>query len=238
VEAFLILIAHIHLRILILIIDDDNSIRKFLELSLENAGYQVFTAPSGEQAFFMVNNHNPDMIILDLNLPDISGYEILQKIRKDSPIPIIMLTIEDSDKEKVKLLDAGADDYLTKPFNIQELLARIRVVIRHCIANSEETIFNIGDVVINLNLRTVTKNQKSVKLTATEYEILSILAKNSGKIVTQQQLLRSIWGPTLMEQTHYLRIYVAQLRKKIEINPSQPQIIITETGIGYRFMRG
>jgi two-component system KDP operon response regulator KdpE len=149
-----------------------------------------------------------------------------------------MLTIEDSDEEKVKLLDAGADDYLTKPFNIQELLARIRVVIRHCISNSEETIFNIGDVVIDLNLRTVTKNQKSVKLTVAEYEILSILAKNSGKIVTQQQLLRSIWGPTLMEQTHYLRIYVAQLRKKIEINPSQPQIIITETGIGYRFMRG
>lgn len=221
----------------ILIVDDDSSIRRFIELSLENSGYEIFTAQDGKQALSMMQDHKPNIVILDLNLPDISGFEVLQQIRKDSSIPVIMLTIEDDDTEKVKLLDAGADDYLTKPFSIQELLARIRVIIRHNSIKSEEAIFNSGDVVIDLNLRIVTKNQKPVKLTATEYEILSQLVQNSGKVVTQQQLLKSIWGPTLMEQTHYLRIYIAQLRKKIETNPSQPQIIITETGIGYRFIR-
>lgn len=224
-------------KVKILIVDDDSSIRKFLELSLENSGYEIFTASNGKEALSMVNNHKPNIVILDLNLPDISGYEVLQQIRKDSSVPVIMLTIEDNDEEKVKLLDAGADDYLTKPFSIQELLARIRVILRHHFIKSEEVIFNSGDLVIDLKLRLVTKNQKPVKLTATEYEILSQLAQGAGKVVTQQQLLKSIWGPTLMEQTHYLRIYIAQLRKKLETNPSQPQIIITETGIGYRLVK-
>ncbi len=221
----------------ILIVDDDSSIRRFLELSLENSGYKILTALDGKQAFSIVKDQKPNIIILDLNLPDISGYEVLQQIRKDSSVPVIMLTIEDNDDEKVRLLDAGADDYLTKPFSIQELLARIRVIIRHHLVKSEKTVFSSGDVIIDLNLRTVTKNDKPIKLTATEYEILSQLAQNAGKVVTQQQLLKSIWGPTLMEQTHYLRIYIAQLRKKIETNPSQPQVIITETGIGYRLKR-
>ncbi len=224
-------------EIKILIVDDDSAIRRFLELSLENSGYKIFTAQDGKQAISMAQNYKPNIVILDLNLPGMSGFEVLKQIRKDSSVPVIMLTIEDNDEEKVKLLDAGADDYLTKPFSIQELLARIRVIIRHYSIKSEETIFNSGDVVIDLNLRIVTKNQRPIKLTATEYEILSQLAQNSGKVVTQQQLLKSIWGPTLVEQTHYLRIYIAQLRKKIETNPSQPQIIITETGIGYRLVR-
>lgn len=222
----------------ILIVDDDSSIRRFLELSLKNSGYEIFIAQNGKQAISMSQEHKPSIIILDLNLPDISGLEVLKQIRIDSSIPVIMLTIEDDDTKKVNLLDAGADDYLTKPFSIQELLARIRVIIRHYYqVKLEETYIHSDDVVIDLNLRIVTKKHKAVKLTAIEYEILSQLAQNPGKIVTQQQLLKSVWGPTLMEQTHYLRIYIAQIRKKIETNPSQPKIIITETGIGYRFIR-
>lgn len=217
----------------ILVVDDDKSIRKFLQLSLEAAGYELFTAESHHEALSMLNN-NPDLIILDLNLPDKSGDETLKEIRLKFSTPVIMLTVEDSDEEKVRLLDAGADDYISKPFSLPELLARIRVIIRHAEAPPNNEILRIGDLEINFNLKKVSKANLPIKLTATEYSILVMLAKNPGKLISQEQLLNSIWGPHATQQSHYLRVYIGHLRKKIEDNPSQPRIIITETGIGYR----
>lgn len=221
----------------ILIVDDDASIRKFLKLSLENSSYSVTIAENGKEALKIIQNDKPNIVILDLNLPDYSGKELLQLIKKDFSIPVIMLTVEDSDEQKVELLDLGADDYLTKPFSIQELLARIRVVIRHYFYAKEEPIFRTSNIVIDFNTRTVTKDEQVIKLTAIEYEIFAYLAKNAGKVVTQQQLLKQVWGPSLTEQSHYLRIYIAQLRKKLEKDPGHPEIIITETGVGHRLLR-
>ena len=221
----------------ILIVDDDASIRKFLKLSLENSSYIVTVAENGKEALKTIHNDKPDIVILDLNLPDFSGKELLQLIKKDFSIPVIMLTVEDSDEKKVELLDFGADDYLTKPFSIQELLARIRVVIRHYFYAQEEPIFRTSNITIDFNTRTVTKDSQIVKLTAIEYEIFAYLAKNAGKVVTQQQLLKQVWGPNLTEQSHYLRIYIAQLRKKLEKDPGHPEIIITETGVGHRLLK-
>lgn len=217
----------------VLVIDDDSSIRNFLYLSLENSDYSTAVAENGKKALFSIAAKKPDLIILDRDLPDMNGFEILQIIKRDFNIPTLMLTVEDSYEEKVKFLDAGADDYLTKPFSIQELLARIRVIIRHAY-HSLEPIFKIANLEIDFNLRKVRKNGMEIKLTVTEYSILALLAKNFGKVITQEHLLKDIWGPSLMGQSHYLRIYIAQLRKKLENNPSQPKIILTETGIGYR----
>ena len=226
----------------LLIVDDDNSIRRFLELSLEEYSepqhihkYKVFTAENGEQALIQMS-HNPDLILLDLNLPDISGYDLLKIIKAKYSSAVIMLSVEDSNEEKVKMLDAGADDYINKPFNLGELLARIRVCLRHY-KPSENKLITAFDLKIDLGLKLVTKRDKIVKLSATEFAILSLLALNQEKLVSQEEILKSIWGLADKENSHYLRIYINHLRKKLETNPSKPEIIITEAGLGYRLLK-
>jgi Response regulators consisting of a CheY-like receiver domain and a winged-helix DNA-binding domain len=222
---------------LILIIDDEPQIRRFLKMSLEAYGYSVKEAENGEEGFRAVFDYNPDLIILDLELPDINGLELLKKIRVSSTVPVIILTVCDDEKDKINLLDNGADDYLTKPFSVGELNSRIKVALRHSINFSvENNTFVKGDISIDFTKRLVIKNDKEIKLTPTEYSILAILVKNKGKVVTQTHILKEIWGPTLTEETQYLRIYIMQLRRKIEDDPSNPKYIITEPGVGYRFM--
>lgn len=221
----------------ILIIDDDSSIRNFLQLSLGDSDYTVTVAENGQKGILSINSDKPDLVILDLDLPDKPGDEILQFIKTNYELPVIMLTVEDNDNVKVRLLDAGADDYLTKPFSIQELLARLRVAFRHYLYSYEETILKTGNLEIDFIRRVVKKNNKEIKLTATEYEIFSYLAKNIDKVVTQEELLKQVWGANVSGQSHYLRIYIAQLRKKLEDKPSQPKLIITEIGVGHRLLR-
>lgn len=222
---------------LILIIDDEPQIRKFLKMSLEAYGYSVKEAENGEEGFRAVFDYNPDLIILDLELPDTNGLILLKKIRVSSAIPIIILTVCDDEKDKINLLDNGADDYLTKPFSVGELNSRIKVALRHSINSTfENNTIVKGDISIDFSKRLITKNDKEIKLTPTEYSILAILVKNKGKVVTQTHLLKEIWGPTLTEETQYLRIYIMQLRRKIEDDASNPKYIITEPGVGYRFI--
>lgn len=219
----------------ILVIDDEPQIRKLLNKVLTEAGYQVFLAQTGAEGERQVFQERPDLVILDLGLPDKSGLSVLQAIRDNSHVPIIVLSVHDSQNEKVALLDAGADDYLTKPFGTLELLARIKVAFRHGYTQtSDEAIFVYKTLHINFLTRGVSVSGKSLKLTATEYDVLKFLAKYPGKIVTQQQLLKEIWGKHSMEFTHYLRIYIAQLRKKIECHLELKGLILTEPGIGYR----
>ena len=222
---------------LILIIDDEIQIRRFLKMSLAAYGYSVREAENGEEGFRAVFDYNPDLIILDLELPDTNGLDLLKKIRISSSIPVIVLTVCDDERDKITLLDSGADDYLTKPFSVGELNARIKVALRHSInfAN-EENIFIKDNLNIDFSKRIVMKNNIEIKLTPTEYSILSILVKNSGKVVTQTHLLKEIWGPNLIEETQYLRIYIMQLRRKVENDSSNPEFIITEPGVGYRFI--
>jgi len=226
----------------ILIVDDDSSIRKFLQLSLEEYSepqsihkYKIFSAENGEQALINLS-HNPDLILLDLNLPDISGYELLKIIKAKYSSAVIMLSVENSNDEKIKMLDAGADDYINKPFNLGELLARIRVCLRHY-KLSENKIITAADLKIDLGLKLVTKKDQAVKLSATEFAILSLLALNQEKLVSQEEILKNIWGLADKENSHYLRIYINHLRKKLETDPSTPEIIITEAGLGYRLLK-
>lgn len=222
---------------LILVIDDEIQIRRFLKLSLESYGYIVKEAENGNIGYNNIFDSKPDVIILDLELPDINGLDLLKKIREVSQIPIIILTVCNDENEKINLLDSGADDYLTKPFSVGELNARIKVALRHSInINTEESILKNGSLAINFVGRAVTKNNSEIKLTPTEYSILSILAKNAGRVVTQTHLLKEIWGPNLTEETQYLRIHILQLRRKIEDDASNPKMIITEPGVGYRFV--
>lgn len=222
---------------LILIIDDEIQIRRFLKMSLAAYGYSVREAENGEEGFRAVFDYNPDLIILDLEFPDTNGLDLLKKIRISSSIPVIVLTVCDDERDKITLLDSGADDYLTKPFSVGELNARIKVALRHSInfAN-EENVFIKDNLSIDFSKRIVMKNNIEIKLTPTEYSILSILVKNSGKVVTQTHLLKEIWGPNLIEETQYLRIYIMQLRRKVENDSSNPEFIITEPGVGYRFI--
>ena len=219
----------------ILVIDDEPQIRKLLNKVLTESGYHVYAAQTGVQGEQKNLQERPDLIILDLGLPDKSGLEVLQGIRESSQVPIIVLTVQDSQADKVALLEAGADDYLTKPFGIPELLARIKVAFRHgYTSQSEDAIFIYKTLEINFLTRGVSIAGVSIKLTATEYDVLKLLSKYPGKIVTQQQLLKEIWGKHSLEFTHYLRIYIAQIRKKIECYPDLKGLIITEPGIGYR----
>jgi two-component system KDP operon response regulator KdpE len=218
----------------ILIIDDETAIRRFLRISLEAEGCTVLEASSGEHGLALAASGRPELIILDLGLPDLDGLTVLKRLREWSTVPVIILTVEDSETEKVELLDAEADDYVTKPFGIPELLARIRVALRHKHPLEENAVFRSGRLEIDFSARTVRVDGKTVKLTSTEYEILRLLARYAGKMVTQHQLLKEIWGPHSVEQTQYLRVYIGQLRKKLEKDPSRPELILTEPGVGYR----
>ncbi len=219
----------------LLVIDDEPAIRKLLRVCLESDGYHVSDAPTANDGLREAVSINPEVIILDLGLPDMSGNEFVRRIREWSSIPIIVLTVRDSDTDKVAVLDAGADDYLTKPFSTAELLARVRVALRHAHPGEESAIFVSGPLKIDYAARIVTVDNKIVHLTATEYSLLRVLARHAGRVVTHTQILREVWGPAAVEQRQYLRVYFGQLRKKLNCNSLPEDLIATEPGIGYRF---
>lgn len=219
----------------ILVIDDEIQIRKLLEISLEANDYKVLFAVNGKDGITMAASHQPDLILLDLGLPDEDGQVVLTKLREWFQNPIIILSVKSAEEEIVKALDNGANDYLTKPFRTQELLARIRTALRKNTLQNNEPIAQFGSVSIDLASRIVKVNNEIVKLTATEYALLILLYKNDGRVLTHQYILKEIWGQSYSEQTQYLRVFVAQLRKKIEEDANRPKFIITESGVGYRF---
>jgi len=220
----------------ILIIDDEPQIRKMLEITLQTNGYLSKSAVSAKEGLIMAANHPPELILLDLGLPDENGHVVLQKLRLWYTNPIIILSVQKKEEDIIKALDNGANDYLSKPFRTGELLARIRSALRDSIAEEGDTTLNFNDLQIDLSARTVKKNNQLVKLTSTEYNLLSILIKNEGKVLTHQYLLRAIWGPGFINQSQYLRVFIAQIRKKIETDANRPEYLLTESGVGYRFM--
>jgi two-component system, OmpR family, KDP operon response regulator KdpE len=219
----------------ILVIDDEIQIRKLLEITLDSNDYRTIFAVNAKEGLSMVANHQPDLVILDLGLPDEDGQVVLKRLREWYNNPIIILTVKSAEDEIVKALDNGANDYLTKPFRTQELLARIRTALRNMAPNDKEPIIEFGAVSIDLPSRIVRLNDEILKLTTTEYNLLSIFIKNEGRVLTHQYLLKQVWGNSYADQTQYLRVFVAQLRKKIEEDPNRPKFIITESGVGYRF---
>ncbi|WP_281337349.1 response regulator [Flavobacterium eburneipallidum] len=222
----------------ILVIDDEVQIRKLLEITLDSNGYKTFFAVNAKDGVLAAANHQPDLIILDLGLPDEDGQVVLKRLREWFQNPIIILTVKNAEEEIVKALDNGANDYLTKPFRTQELLARIRTALRNLVQKDNEPIVQFGSVSIDFNSRIVKLKDEILKLTATEYNLLSILVKNEGRVLTHYYLLKEVWGNSYSDQTQYLRVFVAQLRKKIEEDPNRPKFIITESGVGYRFNTG
>jgi two-component system, OmpR family, KDP operon response regulator KdpE len=219
----------------ILVIDDEIQIRKLLEITLDSNHYRTIFAVNAKEGLSMVANHQPDLVILDLGLPDEDGQVVLKRLREWYTNPIIILTVKSAEEEIVKALDNGANDYLTKPFRTLELLARIRTALRNLVPNEKEPIIEFGPVSIDLASRIVRLNNEILKLTTTEYNLLSIFIKNEGRVLTHQYLLKQVWGNSYADQTQYLRVFVAQLRKKIEVDPNRPKFIITESGVGYRF---
>jgi two-component system, OmpR family, KDP operon response regulator KdpE len=219
----------------ILVVDDEPAIRRFLRTALGTYGYSISEAAYGEEALNAVATGHPDVVILDLGLPDMDGVEVTHRLREWTQIPIVIISVRDQENEKVNALDAGADDYLTKPFGIEELMARIRVALRRSALPEKEPVFRLRDLVIDMARRLVTVSGQLVALTPTEYDILRILVTNSGKVLTHRQLALSIWGNTDDDQAHLLRVHVGNLRRKIETDPSRPYYIATDPGVGYRF---
>lgn len=220
----------------ILIIDDEEQIRRMLEITLKTNNYNVTEASTGNAGLIMASNHPPDLILLDLGLPDKDGITILQELRQWHTGPIIILSVQNSEEMIIKALDKGANDYLSKPFRTGELLARIRSALRSSAPEEAEPIINSQDLQIDILARTVKKKGELVKLTNTEYSLLALFARNEGKVLTHQYLLRAVWGPGFINQSQYLRVFIAQIRKKIEDDPNRPQHLLTESGVGYRFI--
>jgi len=222
----------------IIVIEDEQQIRRFIITSLENADLQVHSADTGQQGLIEVGTRKPDTVVLDLGLPDMDGIEVIQQIRSWSTVPIIVLSARTDEAEKVKALDAGADDYLTKPFGSAELLARIRAQLRRrslaVEGSSNNGLYSFGEITVDLPKRQVFRASELVHLTPIEFRLLGILIRNAGRVVTQRQLLKEVWGPTYVESSHYLRIYMGHLRQKLEEDAAQPKYLITETGVGYR----
>jgi len=219
----------------ILIIDDEVQIRRLLEITLSANGYKITEASAGKEGLALAASIQPVLIILDLGLPDLDGLEILKKLREWYHKPIIILSVRNSEDDIVKALDIGANDYLTKPFRTGELLARIRSSIRQSLGISDKPTLEFGSLSIDLANHTARKNNELLKLTSTEFSLLALLAKNEGRVLTHQYILKEVWGMGYIEQTQYLRVFIAQLRKKVEDNPSKPKLLNTESGIGYRF---
>jgi two-component system KDP operon response regulator KdpE len=219
---------------LLLLVDDEVQIRRLLRITLEGGGYRVAEAGTGAGGLTEAAALRPDLVILDLGLPDLPGTEVLRRLREWSQVPVLILSVRGGEGDKVGALDAGADDYLTKPFGGGELLARVRVMLRRQRAGEEPNAIAIGPIEIDLAARAVRKRGQLVKLTAKEYAFLRLLAVNRGKAITHRQILREIWGPKAEAQTHYLRVYMAHLRQKLEDDPNHPQYFTTESGIGYR----
>jgi len=222
----------------ILVIDDEPQILRALRTILTEKGFQVSVANRGKEGLTLAAASAPDLIILDLGLPDMDGIEVCARLREWTQVPIIILSVRETEREKVAALDKGADDYLTKPFGIEELLARVRVALRHAKPGRDDqtSAVKAGKLVIDLAWHTVTRDGKPVKLTATEFNLLAYLVSNRGRILTHQSILTHVWNPADADHTEYLRVYIGQLRKKLEPNPDEPQHIITEPGIGYRFI--
>lgn len=219
----------------ILIIDDEVQIRRLLQITLQAEGYLVTEAATAAEGLAMAASHQPALVVLDIGLPDESGHEVLKKLREWYENPIIILSAQSDEDDIVKALDNGANDYLIKPFRTGELVARIRTALRNTTKDKADPVITDGVVTVDLAAHTVKKNDELLKLTSTEYALLALMAKNEGKVLTHQYLLKQVWGPTYIEESQYLRVFVAQLRKKIEDNPNKPAYIITESGIGYRF---
>lgn len=222
-------------RTKLLVIDDELAIRRFLRASLDPAAYELIEAETGESGVRMTATSNPQVVLLDLGLPDIDGIEVARRIREWSEVPIVVLSARGQEADKVAALDAGADDYLTKPFGIQELMARIRVALRHTRKTQpEEPTFEAHGVRVDLALRRVFRGDTEIHLTPTEYSLLAMLIRHAGRVVTHRQLLTEVWGPAYATESQYLRVYMGQLRHKLETDPSQPKLLSNEPGVGYR----
>ncbi|MGY6274608.1 response regulator [Methylomonas sp. MgM2] len=221
----------------IIIIEDERAIRQFLRTALRLQGFTVYEADTGKRGIIEAGMRKPDLLILDLGLPDMDGIEVIEAIRKWSTLPIIVLSARNRERQKVDALDRGADDYLTKPFGIDELIARIRVALRHA-NRKEQSLSNdvlvTGGLRVDLNKRLVSLDGREIALTPIQYRLLAALAKNAGKVMTHRQILKEVWGPPYQDNVHYLRMYMSQLRAKLESNPAKPQYLVTESGLGYR----
>ncbi len=223
---------------LILLIEDEPQMRRFLRVSLQSQGYRLIEAETGEDGLIQVASRKPTVILLDLGLPDMDGLEVTKKLREWTTTPIIIISAREQERDKVRALDAGADDYLTKPFGSDELLARIRVALRHLArqeSGQEDVVFDAGQIKVDFNKRQVFLRDENIHLTPIEYRLLTTLIRHADKVVTHAQLLREVWGPRHANQVQYLRVYMAQLRQKLEADPARPVHLINEPGIGYRF---
>lgn len=220
----------------ILVIEDEAAMRKFLRVSLESNGYRWAEASSAREGLSQAASQNPELVLLDLGLPDLDGLEVTARLREWAKMPIIVISARGQEEDKVRALDAGADDYLTKPFGVNELLARIRVALRHAhgAVGPSSPVLEIGGLKLDLDRREVFVDGQEVHLTPIEYKLLALLAKHAGKVLTHRQILKDVWGPNQSEHTHYVRVHMAELRKKIEANPARPVYLATEPGVGYR----
>ncbi len=220
----------------VLVIDDEAQIRKLLTITLEAQEFIVHEATTAKEGLAAVANHPPDLILLDIGLPDQNGHDVLKHLREWYTNPVIILSVQSNEEDIVRALDNGASDYLVKPFRTGELMARIRAALRKNTTDENHALLSFGDLVLDFSSRTVKKNNQKIKLTATEYTLLALLAKNESKVLTHHYLLTQVWGPSYREESQYLRVFIAQLRKKIEADPNRPVHIITESGVGYRFI--
>jgi len=219
-----------------LIIDDERQIRRLLRVCLEANNYKVLEAPNGEEGIASAAQHRPDVVLLDLGLPDLDGVTVLKRLREWSKVPVVVLSVRDREDDKIKALDHGADDYVTKPFGTGELLARLRAAMRHGQPSAENAVFQSGHLEVNFTSRVVKVAGREVKLTATEYALLRLFVQHAGKVLTHPQILREVWGPNYLGQTQYLRVYMTRLREKLELDPTKPSLFITEPGVGYRLV--
>ncbi len=222
---------------LILLIEDEPQMRRFLKITLQSHGYRLVEAATAQEGLMQATTRNPDVVLLDLGLPDLDGLDVTRRLREWTQTPIIVISAREQEQDKVKALDAGADDYLTKPFNAGELLARIRVALRHAARNStnqQEPIFVLENLSVDLAKRQVLVNDQEVHLTPIEYKLLTVLIRHAGKVITHRQLLQEVWGPAHVDEVQYLRVYMTQLRHKLEADPSRPRMLMNEPGIGYR----
>jgi two-component system KDP operon response regulator KdpE len=219
-----------------LVIDDELQIRRLLRVCLEANGYRVMEAATGQEGITEAAQRKPDVVVLDLGLPDMDGVTVLKRLREWSRVPVVVLSVRDREEDKIAALDNGADDFVTKPFGTGELLARLRVAQRHALPLPENAVFHAGDLEVDLTSRVVKLKGQEVKLTATEYSLLRLFAQHAGKVLTHRQILKEVWGPNAVQQTHYLRVYIAHLREKLEADPSKPRLIATEPGVGYRLL--
>jgi two-component system, OmpR family, KDP operon response regulator KdpE len=219
----------------VLVVDDEPQILRALGINLRARGYDVDLAPDGERALDVAARHHPDVVVLDLGLPGIDGVDVIRGLRGWSQVPIVVLSVRDAEGDKVAALDAGADDYVTKPFGMDELLARLRAALRRTIPAEEEALVETADFTIDLAAKKVRRDGEEVRLTPTEWHLVEVLVRNRGRLVAQTQLLQEVWGPQYHDETNYLRVFMAQVRRKLEPEPAQPRYFITEPGMGYRF---